>query len=75
VYRSLDLPWISGFYVEHKNVMGMKLRFTVDNVLNGRHLFYRHVFKGYRDRTPLDFYQRQNQLIGPLFSISLKGTF
>jgi hypothetical protein len=75
VYRSLDLPWISGFYVEHKNVMGMKLRVTVDNILNGRHLFYRHVYEGYRDRTPLAFYQRQNQLIGPLFSISLKGTF
>jgi hypothetical protein len=75
VYRSLDLPWISGFYVEHKNVMGMKLRFTVDNILNGRHLFYRHRYEGYRDRTPLAFYQRQNQLIGPLFSLSLKGTF
>jgi hypothetical protein len=69
------LPWISGFYVEHKNVLGMKLRVSVDNILNGRHLFYRHVYQGYRDRTPLAFYQRQNQLIGPLFSISLKGTF
>jgi hypothetical protein len=38
-------------------------------------LFYRHVYEGYRDRTPLAFYQRQNQLIGPLFSVSLKGTF
>lgn len=75
VYRSLDLPWISGFYIEHKNVMGLKIRFTVDNVFNGRHLFYRHVYEGYRDRTPLAFYQRQNQLIGPLFSISVKGTF
>jgi len=75
VYRGLDLPWISGFYVEHKNVLGMKLRVSVDNILNGRHLFYRHVYEGYRDRTPLAFYQRQNQLIGPLFSVSLKGTF
>ena len=75
VYHSLDLPWISGFYVEHKNLLGMKLRVSVDNILNGRHLFYRHVYEGYRDRTPLAFYQRQNQLVGPLFSISLKGTF
>ncbi len=75
VYRGLDLPWISGFYVEDKNVLGMKLRVSVDNILNGRHLFYRHVYEGYRDRTPLAFYQRQNQLIGPLFSVSLKGTF
>jgi len=75
VYRGLDLPWISGFYVEHKNVFGLKVRASVDNILNGRHLFYRHVYEGYRDRTPLAFYQRQNQLIGPLFSVSIKGTF
>ena len=75
VYRSLDLPWISGFYVEHKNLLGLKVRISVDNILNGRHLFYRHVYEGYRDRTPLAFYQRANQLIGPLFRISVKGTF
>ena len=75
VYRGLDLPWISGFYVEHKNVFGLKVRASVDNILNGRHLVYRHVYEGYRDRTPLAFYQRQNQLIGPLFSVSVKGTF
>ena len=75
VFRELDLPWIVGGYIEHKNVLGMKVRFSVDNVLNGKHLFYRRVFEGYRDRTPLSFYQRQNQLVGPLFSISVKGTF
>jgi outer membrane receptor for ferrienterochelin and colicins len=75
VFRSLDLPWISGFYIEDKNVMGLKVRFSVDNIFNNRHLFYRHVYQGYRDRTPLAFYQRQNQLIGPLFSLSVKETF
>jgi outer membrane receptor for ferrienterochelin and colicins len=75
VYRELDLPWIAGFYVEHKNVFGMKARLSVDNVLNGRHLYYRTVYSGYRDRAPIAFYERHNQLIGPLFSISLKGTF
>ena len=75
VFRELDLPWIVGGYIEHKDVLGMKVRFSVDNVLNGKHLFYRRVFEGYRDRTPLSFYQRQNQLVGPLFSISVKGTF
>jgi outer membrane receptor for ferrienterochelin and colicins len=75
VYRGLDLPWIVGGYVEHKNILGLKVRLNIDNVLNGRHLFYRHVYEGYRDRTPLAFYQRANQLVGPLFSISVKGTF
>jgi hypothetical protein len=75
VFRELDLPWIAGGYIEHKDVFGLKVRFQVDNVLNGKHLFYRRVFEGYRDRTPLSFYQRQNQLIGPLFRVSVKGTF
>ncbi len=75
VYRGLDLPWIVGGYIEHKNIFGLKVRLNIDNVLNGRHLFYRHVYEGYRDRTPLAFYQRANQLVGPLISISVKGTF
>jgi hypothetical protein len=75
VYRGLDLPWIVGGYIEHKNIFGLKVRLNVDNVLNGRHLFYRRVYEGYRDRTPLAFYQRANQLVGPLISISVKGTF
>src|SRR5205085_7536052 len=40
VYRSLDLPWLEGGYIEHKNVFGLKVRFTVDNLFNGRHLLY-----------------------------------
>jgi hypothetical protein len=75
VYRGLDLPWISGFYVEHKNVFGMKVRFSVDNVFNGRHLLSRHVYSGYRDRAPLSFFERHDQLVGPLFNLSVKGTF
>jgi hypothetical protein len=75
VYRGLDIPWMVGGYVEHKNVFGMTVRASVDNVLNGRHLVYRNVYSGYRDRSPLAFYERRNQLVGPLFSLSVKGTF
>jgi hypothetical protein len=75
VYRSLDLPWIAGFYVEHKNLMGLKVRVSVDNIFNGRHLLNRTVYQGYRDTHPIDFIEKHNQLVGPLFSISIKGTF
>ena len=65
--------------VEHKHVLGTKVRFSVDNVLDGllqgRHMRYRHVFKGYRDRTPLDFFERDDELVGLLFNLSIKGTF
>ncbi len=77
--RTLDLPWIGGFYIEDKNVAGMTVRFSVDNVLDGlldgRHKEWRWVYEGYRDRTPLAFFQKQDELVGLLFNISIKGSF
>jgi outer membrane receptor for ferrienterochelin and colicins len=75
VYRSLDLPWIAGFYVEDKNVMGLTVRFSVDNVPEGWHLFDRTVYSGFRDRAPIAFIEKHKDLVGPLFTLSVKGTF
>ena len=75
VYSSQDLPWIAGFYVEDKNVLGTTVRFTVDNVFNGRHLLDRTVWNGFRDRSPIDFIEKHNQLVGPIFTLSIKGNF
>jgi hypothetical protein len=75
IYRELDLPWLAGFYVEDKDVLGMTVRFTVDNVFNGRHFVDRTVFDGFRDHAPILFIEKHNQLVGPLFSLSVKGTF
>jgi len=75
VFRSLDLPRLAGFYVEHKNVRGLTVRLSVDNVFNGRHLVDRTVYSGFRDSTPILFIEKHDQLVGPLFSLSVKGTF
>jgi hypothetical protein len=75
VYRSLDLPWIAGFYVEHKNLFGLTVRATINNVFNGRHLLNRTVYTGFRDRNPVNFIEKHDQLVGPLFNLSVKGTF
>ncbi|HEX4736332.1 MAG TPA: TonB-dependent receptor plug domain-containing protein [Allosphingosinicella sp.] len=75
VFRSLDLPWIAGGYVEDKNVLGLTVRFSVDNVFNGRHLLDRTVFAGFRDRAPILFIEKHDQLVGPLFRLSVKGSF
>ena len=75
VYRTLDLPWIAGFYVEDKNVLGLTVRASVDNVFNGRHTFNRTVYAGFRDRSPVAFLERHDDLVGPLFTLSVKGTF
>jgi len=73
--RQLDLPYIAGFYIEDKDVMGMTVRFTVDNIFNGRHTVDRVVYTGYRDRFPVSFFDKRDQLVGPLFNLSVKGTF
>ena len=75
VFSSEDLPWIAGFYVEHKNLLGTTVRVSIDNVFNGRHLVDRTVYSGFRDRAPVLFFEKRNQLVGPLFQISIKGNF
>jgi hypothetical protein len=75
VFRGLDLPWLAGFYVEDKNVHGLTVRFSVDNVFNGRHLLDRTVYDGFRDRAPILFIEKHDQLVGPLFRLSVKGSF
>ena len=64
-----------GFYVEHKNVFGMTVRASVDNIFNGRHTLDRVVYTGYRDRSPVSFFDKRDELVGPIFSLSVKGTF
>ena len=73
--QTLDIPWIAGFYVEDKNVFGTTVRFTVDNIFDGRHLEFRKVWQGFRDRTPLAFIENHNELVGPIFTLSVKGNF
>jgi len=73
--QTLDIPWLVGFYVEDKNVLGTTVRFTVDNIFNGRHTEFRQVFNGFRDRAPIAFIERHNELVGPIFTLSVKGTF
>jgi hypothetical protein len=75
VFDSQDLPWIAGFSIQHKNVLGMTVELDVDNVFNGRHTLDRVVYAGYRDRTPILFYDKRDQLVGPIFTLSIKGTF
>jgi hypothetical protein len=73
--RSWEGPVFADIYVEHKDIMGMTVRFTAGNVLNARHRFDRTVFDGRRERDPVAFVQKNNQLIGPIFSLLVRGTF
>ena len=56
-------------------VFGLTVRAQVGNILNARHRFERVVYDGRRERDDIAFIQKNNQLIGPIFSLSVKGTF
>jgi len=73
--QTLDIPWLVGMYVEDKDVFGTTVRFSVANIFNGRHLEFRKVYEGFRDRTPIAFIENHDELVGPIFTLSVKGTF
>lgn len=75
VSRNLDLPFFVGLYVEHKNVLGTTVRLSVDNIVESKHKVWRRIYTGYRDRSPVAFFQEHDQLVGPIFSLSIKGNF
>lgn len=73
--RDYEGPVFVGLYVENKDVMGLTVRFTADNLLNARRRWDRVVFAGPRNAAPILFTETRNQLIGPLFTLSVKGSF
>lgn len=62
-------------FVEHKDIYGLTVRATAGNLFNARHRLDRVVYDGRRDSDPVLFVQKNNQLIGAIFSLSVKGTF
>lgn len=75
VYRSWEGPWFANIFVEHKDLVGLTVRATIINVLNARHRLDRTVYSGWRDRDPIAFIQRNDQLIGPIFQLTVRGNF
>ena len=75
VYRSWEGPFWYGAYVENKDVMGLTVRAEVANIFNARHRLERTVYSGYRDTHAVAGRQSNNQLIGPIFELLVKGNF
>jgi hypothetical protein len=75
VFRSWEGPIFDSVFVEHKDVWGLTARAEVINLLNARHRLERDVFGGRRTSTQLAFRQSADQLIGPLFSFRVSGSF
>jgi hypothetical protein len=75
VSRTWEGPFFDETFIENKDVAGMTVRLAVANLLNARHRQERFVYDGRRNVRPLLFRQSHNQLIGPIFVMSIKGSF
>ena len=68
-------PWFDSLFVENKNVLGLTVKAQVINLLGARHRLYRTVYEGLRTTGPILFVEQRNQVIGPIFRFSVKGSF
>ncbi|MDE8650413.1 TonB-dependent receptor plug domain-containing protein [Novosphingobium album (ex Liu et al. 2023)] len=66
--------WIDAF-VENKDILGLTVRAAVNNIANARSRRERVVYTGMRGASPIAFRESRDRLIGPIFILSIKGTF
>lgn len=73
--RQSEGPVFDFHFIEHKDVLGATVRFSVINLANARRRIYREVYDGRRDTGTIAFIEERSQLIGPIFRLSVKGNF
>ncbi len=75
VDRSWEGPvWLYA-YLEHKNVMGLTVRGEINNIANARSRRDRVIYQGLRGASQIASIEDRNRLIGPMFALSVKGSF
>ena len=71
---TLDRP-ITYAFVEHKDVLGIKIKAELTNLIGSKENFEREVFEGPRDQGILDFTEFQSREFGPILNVEFSGTF
>lgn len=71
---TLERP-ITYAFIEHKDILGMKVKTELTNLLNSREEFTREVFTDRRDLGVLDFTEFQSYAFGPILNIEFSGKF
>lgn len=74
VGRLWEGPLWADVFVEHKNVRGLTVRASVNNVLAADSMWDRQVHAG-RRTDPIDYVEQRDRQIGPIFSFSVRGKF
>ncbi|WP_026941703.1 TonB-dependent receptor plug domain-containing protein [Hellea balneolensis] len=71
---TLERP-ITYAFLEHKDILGIKIRAELTNLIDSREEFTREVFTDRRDRGVLDFTEFQSRTFGPILDIEFSGSF
>jgi hypothetical protein len=75
VDRTWEGPWFANVFVENKDVFALTVRADAGNLLNARSRRDRTVYSGLRGVTPIAFIEERDRLIGPIFTLSVRGNF
>jgi outer membrane receptor protein involved in Fe transport len=67
-------PAFLGAYVEHKDVLGLRVRGSVYNLIDAHDDFSRIAYVDRRDG-PIDFIENRHRRIGPIFTFTISGSF
>ncbi|QSX77851.1 TonB-dependent receptor plug domain-containing protein [Agrilutibacter solisilvae] len=74
VGRVWEGPIWGSLFIERKNFHGMTLRFNAGNLTDARSMWDRVVYVD-RRTGPIDFIEKRDRRIGPIFSFAVSGTF
>jgi outer membrane receptor for ferrienterochelin and colicins len=74
VGRLWEGPVWASLYVENKDVMGLTVRATINNIFAATSMWDRTVYVG-RRTGPIQQIEHRDRLIGPIFSLQIRGKF
>jgi len=75
VSKEYEGPIYTWAFIENKDVFGLTVNFNVFNLTDGRAIFDRAVYSGYRDIFPLIYREHRNLSVQPIFQLRISGTF
>jgi len=62
-------------FIEHKDFFGLTANLHVFNMTDGRKVYYRTVYTGLRDSSPVSFNENRDLSVQPVFSFKITGNF
>ncbi len=68
-------PTFGAVFIEHKDVLGLKVRARVANLFRGKSILDRWVYTGPRDSAQLLFHENRRRGIGYVFNLFVSGSF